>query len=44
MIPKSVSKLYIVCYDGADALRQYVVKLTYNISTKNIANKYSDPR
>jgi FtsP/CotA-like multicopper oxidase with cupredoxin domain len=42
-IPVNVSKVYVVCYDGADSQKKFVVKLVYNISSLKVANKYPDP-
>lgn len=42
-VPASVSKVYVVCYDGSDDEKRYVAKLVYSLNSSAIANRYADP-
>ena len=42
-VPASVSKVYVICYDGADKEQRYVAKLIYSLNSSAVGNRYADP-
>lgn len=42
-VPASVSKVYVICYDGADKEKRYVAKLIYSLNSSIVTNIYDDP-